>query len=504
MGCPYSWDVFLSSVGAKTPYIVGFAALIYSGFGFWRPSFWTDEAATLSAVRRSFPDLIAMLGNIDVVHGAYYILMFGWTRLFGFSEVALRLPSLLAVSCSAVLIVELGRRLSGTTFGVVAAALLTVLPRTQYVATDARSYGLTLLGAVTATFLLVVIRERPTVAKWIAYALVGAVTVAFSFYCVFLYCAHALTLVLDARLRPSWRGWLVSSVAWIGPAVFIGVLASRQQFQISWIRDVGPAFPFEFVFVQFFSDAYFAKDGGIAPTPTAGESFSMIALAVVIWTAAVTGTVLYRRHFLVLLAMPWLLCPAVAVIGASLITGGNYYLPRYLTFILPAIALLAAAPVLKLLSGLRGPNGKYRLTALATAASMLVLCLPSYLGQRTQYGRDRQDDFRFISESVKKLGDRGDAFVMSPVSDLAYLAYPDSFTGLGDPTLGITAAEWGRIFNQRFDVTVSADRIRQYRTVILVEKTSQSTMASALQKLGYVAAEVLDGPSTTITRYSLR
>lgn len=35
------------------------------------PSYWRDEAATISAVRRPLPALLRMLTNVDAVHGTY-------------------------------------------------------------------------------------------------------------------------------------------------------------------------------------------------------------------------------------------------------------------------------------------------------------------------------------------------------------------------------------------------------------------------------------------------
>ena len=43
-----------------------------------RPSLWFDEAATISASTRTVPELWRMLGNIDTVHGLYYLVMHGW------------------------------------------------------------------------------------------------------------------------------------------------------------------------------------------------------------------------------------------------------------------------------------------------------------------------------------------------------------------------------------------------------------------------------------------
>lgn len=486
---------------SKASVAAGLLSFAYSGIGLWQPSFWTDEAATLSAIRRSLPDLTAMLGSVDAVHGGYYFLLYPWSRLWGYSEIAVRLPSVIGVALSAVLMVELGKKLAGLNFGLLAAALMVLMPRTQYVATDARSYALTVLGAVAATFILVSIRENPLGRKWVLYAVVGAVTVSLSFYTVLLLLAHGTTVFWDARLRRHWRGLAAATVGWAVPALYVGIAASRQQFQIAWIRPVWPSFPYELTFLQFFGDGYSAIGGQVSPSPTPGEDFSMYALAALTWTAAAVGVWLCRGHFALKLALPWLIIPAGAVIGGSLLTGGNYYLPRYLSFELPAMALLAGMPAVA--------AGNFQLirrragAAAATAVALLV-CVPSYVGQRTQFGRDQQDDFRYIAETVDKLSSPGDAFVIGPDRDLAFQAYPRSFEGLADPTLGITGADWKRIFNQRYDVITSAPKIRQYSTIVLIEKTGNSAMADSLQSLGYSAGESERGPATTVTRFSRR
>ena len=58
-----------------------------------QPSYWFDEAATLSAARRSVPQLWALLRSTDAVHGLYYLGMHGWLALVGTSEAATRAPS---------------------------------------------------------------------------------------------------------------------------------------------------------------------------------------------------------------------------------------------------------------------------------------------------------------------------------------------------------------------------------------------------------------------------
>jgi mannosyltransferase len=69
--------------------------LVMLAVGLWDvtgPSYWRDEAATLTAVQRSFPDLLRMLRNVDAVHGAYYIVIWPLVHAFGSGEVVTRLP----------------------------------------------------------------------------------------------------------------------------------------------------------------------------------------------------------------------------------------------------------------------------------------------------------------------------------------------------------------------------------------------------------------------------
>ena len=61
--------------GPWLPTLPAAATLLAGLYGISGPSFTKDETATLAAVHRSFPQLVRMLGNVDVVHGAYYALI---------------------------------------------------------------------------------------------------------------------------------------------------------------------------------------------------------------------------------------------------------------------------------------------------------------------------------------------------------------------------------------------------------------------------------------------
>ena len=76
------------------PLFVGVLGAAVSLAGAGRPSFWYDEAATISAsYSRSLSQLWQMLSNVDAVHGLYYLIMHGWFQIFPPTEFWSRAPS---------------------------------------------------------------------------------------------------------------------------------------------------------------------------------------------------------------------------------------------------------------------------------------------------------------------------------------------------------------------------------------------------------------------------
>jgi mannosyltransferase len=130
-------DRRLRPAAVLDPAIVGVLAALISLGGAGRPSFWYDEAATISAsYSRSLHQLWQMLGNVDVVEAVYYLLMHGWFHVFPPTEFWSRVPSGLAVGAAAAGVVVLARyfdssRIVALACGVVCA----ILPRVPFAVT---------------------------------------------------------------------------------------------------------------------------------------------------------------------------------------------------------------------------------------------------------------------------------------------------------------------------------------------------------------------------------
>src|SRR3978361_1871403 len=121
------------------PIGVGVLAAAGSLAGAGRPSFWYDEAATISAAySRSLGQLWQMLGNVDAVHGLYYILMHGWFAVFPPTEFWARVPSGLAVGAAAAGVVVLAKQFSSRTVAVSAGVACAMLPRATWAGIETR------------------------------------------------------------------------------------------------------------------------------------------------------------------------------------------------------------------------------------------------------------------------------------------------------------------------------------------------------------------------------
>ena len=120
------------------------------------PSFTRDEGATLLAVHRSFPQMIRMLGNVDVVHTEYYALIWVVSRLAGSGELAARAPSAVAMAVAAGG-GDPARAAPGVRpgLGLAAGLLFAAFPSVSFYAEVAREYALVTALATVASYLLV-------------------------------------------------------------------------------------------------------------------------------------------------------------------------------------------------------------------------------------------------------------------------------------------------------------------------------------------------------------
>lgn len=134
---------------------VGAGALAFALGG--GEGYWIDEVSSIDIARRALdrgvPYLVGWTTYADVHPPGYYVLLAGWSGLFGVGEAATRALSALLAAGAVWGTARLGARCFGPTVGLAAAAMLALLPATAHYAVEVRSQALVLalsVGAVNA------------------------------------------------------------------------------------------------------------------------------------------------------------------------------------------------------------------------------------------------------------------------------------------------------------------------------------------------------------------
>ncbi len=411
------------------------------------PSFWRDEGATQSAARRSLPALIAMLGHVDVVHGAYYVLMWLEVRLAGHSELALRLPSALAMALAAGLVTVTGRRLVSRRAGLAAGLTFAALPAVSWFAQDARPFALETAAAAAASYFLVRLAEDGSRRRWaVCYA---ASLVALGLANVFgllLIPAHAATLAAwrgQPQRRALVRRWLRAVALACLALLPLLVAAWAQRAQVGWLQPPG-------------------LSAALATGRLVGSAGLLLAAAVLVGTGLAFAALGHRLAAdwpvrLPALCLPWLVTPPVILFLVSQFQPA--YTFRYIVFCMPAAALLIG-------TGLAAAG---RVTAAAGLVLIVLLALPYQLGERGPAGHT--DNIRRLDQIVAQYERPGDAvlYPQGAGSRSFAAAYPYGLARLRDVMLGESAARSDTIAGTDAPAQVVRRRLAGVRRVWVTE-----------------------------------
>lgn len=427
-----------SPPAALDPLIVGLLAAAVSLAGAGRPSFWYDEAATISAsYSRSLGQLWHMLSNVDIVHGLYYLLMHGWLQIFPPTEFWSRVPSGLAVGGTAAGMVVLGKQFSSRTVGVAAGVVCAVLPRSTWAGIEARPYAISMMAAVWLTVLLAYAVRRDNARVWLFYGCALAVSILLDVYLVLLLLAHAVFIGAFRRTRTVVARFAITS-ALTGCAVTPFLLdAIGQVQQISWIAPIGHR-TLEDVAIQ----QYFERSPAFAIL-----SALVIAAAIVLWLCTSAQLVSGDRQLLTL-AVAWLVIPTALILLWSAAVH-PIYTPRYFSFTAPAMAL-----VLGICLGCIAAVAVKPWTAAALVSLFALAAAPNYLhAQRNPYAKYGMD-YSQVADLIGAQAAPGDCllvndtvtFMPAPMRPLL-AARPDAYRKLIDLTLWQRATDRNDVFD---------------------------------------------------------
>jgi mannosyltransferase len=419
-------------------------------WGIRTPSYWGDEVDTVSAVSRSLPQLIRLLGHTDAVHGLYYLLLWPVARVAGTGEVATRLPSALAMTAAALGVSAIARRLRSRRAALCAGLVFAALPAVTQQGHDARPYAMLTAAVVLASYLLPGLTDDPRPGRFAGYGLALVLVGYLQVLGLLIVPAHAITLLAWRRrggtfgvgglsARGVLRGWLPAVAAAGALSVPAAVMAWLQRGSFAWIKEPGW---YDFRYLLAFL--------------AGGSVLSAVVMAVLAAAAAIRGA-----HQLPGLALPWLVVPPALLWAVSFLQPA--YSARYVTFCLPATALLVGAA----LATLRTPF------AAAALGLLVALSVPGPLGQwavRVSGGSTGAAAIQAASQFLAAHERSGDAVVYpgNSVPPLN-LAYPAGFGRLRDLALAEPGAEAGRLYSVAVSPSVLHRRERGARRIWVAE-----------------------------------
>ena len=429
------------AVPAATSFVVG-------GYEIGGPSLWRDEAYTKDAITRPVGQIFTLLGHMDAVHGAYYLLLHFVAAAIGTSATALRFPSLCAMVVATACTAAIGRRTAALAqqansadhgrlnvpalTGFLSGMVFATAPFMTYYAQLARSYAIVTMFATIATYLLLRAYPDGRWRWWWAYAAAVAFTGLFNLFGLLILAAHGVTLLLtDARgqqgrgrgigrLPLRWLAACAAALIVLGPLLRV---AHGQQGQIAWLTrpDINT--------IKRLAEDFAGSKDLLVP-------FALLALAGLVVACLPDD---WRPLNPVAIALPWLVVPPFLMIAASYVK--PVYDERYVEFCLPALAILVGAGlvgIVRLASA--APVRRMGLAWVPVAlAAVVVLGLAALLvgpqGAIRQTAA-RPDNLRLASAIVAANEQPGDVVFYIPVNmHVLGTGYPAPFERLRDIAL---------------------------------------------------------------------
>lgn len=415
-------------------------------------SVWRDEAATWQVAQRPMAGIGHMLGNVDVVHGCYYLLMHALFEGFGAGTTTLRLPSVLATAIAAACVATMGHRLAGVLEGLAGGMAFGLLPAVQFYLQEGRPYALVAAGAGVSTLLLVsLLQARLGTAWWAAYG--GAVLLCglLNWLSLLILPAHFATLLWTRAGRRVVGRWATASAAAVACVLPLILFSRGQSRQVSWIPEltwhmlIGPA-----VLLAI------GCAGALLDRPRAGR----LSVAAV--------------------GLPLLAVPQLGLVGLSLVQ--PLFLDRYVLFSLLGLGLLlgsaVGAAVRAAGSRLRRPGTALWLLPAVVAVATTAL-LPQLLAKRSP--ASRVDDVLVAASKVRRMKEPGNAVLFVPAArrDTRSVS-PDAFTGLRDIALVEGPQESGTLKGlEASPDRISAAMLTERRILLVTDAADVTTRVTA-------------------------
>jgi mannosyltransferase len=345
-------------------------------------SFWFDEAFTpVHVLHPSFAATMETMSHTENTPPLWYVIVWGWTRIFGTGVVAMRLVSALAGIALVAVVWGIANELAGRRVAIAAAALTAANPLFVWYSQEARAYELYTLTAALAILCFVRAERQPSARRMAAFALTGALAMLSHYFAIFLLVPMSLWLL---RRRERWRVALpaVGAIAIVGIAL-IPLVLSQGGRGTQWIGEWALRARIEAI------PQYYLLGYSGAPLGHSIELLVALPLIAGVIYGLRRGLAKREREAslgMLALAACGVLIPIVLALG-----GADYMAARNLVGAMVPVTLVLAA----LIAAARTGRVGIALAALATVA-MLAICIDVNLSPRLQRG-----DWKAVAAAIR-------------------------------------------------------------------------------------------------------
>jgi mannosyltransferase len=442
-------------------------------------SMGNDEVATRWAALLPLRELAHLLGNVDAVHGLYYLLMHGWVAL-GSSPVVLRIPSVIAMAGAAVLMVIIGRRLTGSGWaGLFAGLIMVVTPSISFYAQTARSYAMVFACVLGSTLALMYAMEAEAVGRasrrrWLVYAGLVALGGYLNEMSLLVLAAHAVTVLLARYGQPAVERWLWSAgggAALVAPLVLLSI---KEHAALGWVS------PPDLTDLRVLVQDYFGAETVAAGLLAICAALALPPAGTWRWLPAGAGQAGARQAgaepdppwwrsggvSLPSVATPLLVLPAVILMTESILLR-PLYVDRYVLYGEAGAALLAGAGLYRIGRWLGDTTGRPALVWLpGVIVCLCVLVLQLAPQHHVRRPGSRRYDYGGPSRYVAANARPGDGILFfGKFYRKAKLGYPGDFRNTSDFAQAASPLQVGNFQGRDKPVGVTLPLMLGYRRI---------------------------------------
>ena len=159
-------------------------------------SVWFDEGYSIILAQRPLHELID-LTRIDAHPPFYYMYLKAWGTVFGWTELSLRLSSIIPAAAAVGVMAALIRRLVGARVALVALPFLIFAPFLIRYGYEIRMYALILLLVAMGTYALVAAKASGSKKWWLAYSLIVALSMYTLYMSIVIWIGHVIWLLYN-------------------------------------------------------------------------------------------------------------------------------------------------------------------------------------------------------------------------------------------------------------------------------------------------------------------